>query len=140
MAKLYKKRIFVNYKENFHTGKKNNSMKIIKMIIITPLIGIINSLFGSGGGLIAVPLMRSFGCNQKKAQANALAVTVPLSLISMFVYWHNGYFSFSQALIYIPFGFAGALLGTKLLKIMPDNILIKIFSVFILWAGIRTLI
>lgn len=114
-------------------------MKNIKNFIAAPLIGVVNSLFGSGGGLIAVPVIRCSVSDQKKAQANALAVTVVLSLISVIVYWYNGYFHFTQSLKYIPFGFAGALVGTKLLKKAPDNLLKKIFSVFILWAGFRAL-
>ncbi len=112
-------------------------MKQIKNTACGFFIGITNALFASGGGLIAVPVLKSMGQNQKTAQANALAVILPLSFISMIIYYLKDYFNFSQAFKYIPFGFAGALLGTKLLKKIPNKILKKIFSLFILWAGIR---
>ena len=112
-------------------------MKNMKFILYGLATGIVNALFASGGGLIAVPAIRSLGHKQKNAQASALAIILVLSAVSVIVYYSKGYFNPAAAMKYIPFGFVGALLGTGLLKKANDNILRKIFSLFILWAGVR---
>lgn len=103
------------------------------------LSGITNSLLGAGGGILAVSYFKSKGMEQKKAQAAALVTTFVLSAISCIYYAFQGYMQFNDALVYVPCGVVGAVLGVLLLKIMPDKILRKLFAVIILWAGARML-
>ncbi len=112
-------------------------MKKAKIYLSGIAIGFINALFGAGGGMIAVPLLRSMGLRQKQAQATAISVILPLSVITCFVYLKRGYVSFSDALPFLPFGVIGAVFGTKLLRKINNSLLKKIFAVFMLWAGIR---
>ena len=100
-------------------------------------IGFINALFGAGGGMIAVPLLRRMSASQKQAQATAICVILPLTVISSAVYLKNGYVRFGQALPFLPLGVVGAVIGTRLLKKLSNSILKKIFALFMLWAGIR---
>lgn len=102
-------------------------------------VGIINSLFGAGGGLIAVPLFKRQGLSQKEAQASAISVILPLSIISASVYYYFGYFKLGDALGYIPFGIAGTFIGTALIKKIPDKILRKVFALFMIYTGINML-
>lgn len=104
------------------------------------LTGIINSSIGSGGGMISVPAMKKYGLDQKKAQATTLAVILPLTVISAVIYALNGNYSPFDAIKYIPFGFVGAIIGVKITKKAKNQILKKVFAVFMLWAGIRMLI
>ena len=99
--------------------------------------GLFNSLFGAGGGILAVKSIRSQGAEQKKAQATALAAMFIMSVISCGVYLFKGYFRLSSALPYLPFGIIGALAGTHLLKKTPDRILRRLFALFMLWCGVR---
>lgn len=103
-------------------------------------IGLINALFGAGGGLIAVAFLLKAGLNQKQAQATALCVILPLSVISSIVYCKKGYVEAAQAKIYLPYSLIGAVAGTALMNKVSNKILKKIFAVFMLWAGIRLLI
>lgn len=102
-------------------------------------VGIVNALFGAGGGMIAVPLIRSKGKSQKQAQASAVAVILPLCVVSATVYFFKGYYSFSEALKYVPFSVIGGIAGTFFLKKIPDKILKKAFSLLMLYLGIRML-
>ncbi len=104
------------------------------------LTGIINSAVGSGGGMISVPAMKKTGLDQKKAQATTLAVILPLTVISAFVYAVNGDYDPFDALKYIPFGIIGAIVGVRLTKIIRNKLLKRIFAIFMLWAGIRMLL
>lgn len=102
-------------------------------------IGLINALFGAGGGLIAVSFLLKAGLSQKQAQATALCIILPLSIISSIVYYQKGYVGLNQAKTYLPYSLIGAMVGTALMSKISNKILKKIFAVFMLWAGIRLL-
>lgn len=112
-------------------------MKKLRLIAGGFFVGIINALFGAGGGIIAVPLLTKNGLSQKEAQATAVSVILPLSVITSVFYYINGELGFKAALPYILPGIAGAVIGAFLLKKIPDKILKKIFALFMIWAGIR---
>lgn len=55
---------------------------VLKLIGIGFLTGIINGLFGSGGGTIIVPaLVFLIGMEDFKAHATAISIILPLSII-----------------------------------------------------------
>ena len=58
--------------------------------------GFLNGLFGSGGGIIAVPLFKKSGLSQKEAQATALFMMFFLSVISAGIYFYEGRLPFSE--------------------------------------------
>ena len=103
-------------------------------------IGFINGLLGAGGGIIAVPVLRRMGLERKQAHANAVAVMLPISVMSAVLYLMNGYVSVSDALPYIPGGIAGAVAGTYIMKKISPVWLKRIFGGFMVYAGIRLLL
>ena len=83
------------------------------------LVGLANSLFGGGGGMIAVPLLSKTGLGEKDAHATAILVILPISLLSFFLYFFRGIYNFS-VLIPTALGVtAGGFLGAKLLGGLP---------------------
>lgn len=104
------------------------------------IIGIINSLVGACGGIITVAALKKDGMDQTKAHANAIAIILPLTIISSVFYICNGYAKISDALIFLPGGIVGAIVGGILLPKIPQNILKKLFAIFIIWAGLRMII
>ncbi len=104
------------------------------------LTGFINGLLGAGGGMIAVPLLKKAGFSQKAAQQNAIAVILPITLLSSIIYIINGYVAVPDATPYIPGGLLGAFLGTQLMNKISNKWLKRIFAAFMLWAGIRLLL
>ncbi len=104
------------------------------------LIGIINGLLGAGGGMVTVPVLKKMGFSQSDAQANAIAVVLPISVLSAVLYLFRGYVMISDALIYIPGGIIGTVIGTFLLKKISPRYLKKIFGAFMIFAGVRLLL
>lgn len=103
-------------------------------------IGFVNGLFGAGGGMLAVPLLRHAGLEQKQAHANAVSVILPITLLSAVLYAVKGYVTVSDALIYIPGGIAGSVTGSLLLKKISPALLKRAFGFFMLYAGVRLLL
>lgn len=49
--------------------------------------GLLNGLFGAGGGVAVVPLLEHAGIDTKKSHATSIAIIAPLSLISSLLYF-----------------------------------------------------
>ncbi len=111
----------------------------IKPSIYGVVTGVINGLLGAGGGMIAVPALKGVGLDQRKAQANAIAVILPISVVSCIMYMVRGDVTVADSLPYIPGGIIGTVIGTFLLSKLPTNILKKLFGAFMIWAGVRLL-
>ena len=103
-------------------------------------IGLVNGLLGAGGGMLAVPLLKKMGLSQKQAHANAVAVILPISILSATMYIFKDYVNLNDSFIYIPTGLLGAVAGTYILKKISPLWLKRIFGGFMLYAGIRLLL
>lgn len=115
-------------------------MKKIKLLFSGLMIGFINALFGAGGGIIAVALLKKEYNDQKKAQATAVSVILPITVITAIRYITLGYMTFKEALPYILPGFLGAIVGSKILKKANNKLLKTLFSCIMLWAGVRLIL
>ena len=79
-------------------------------------VGLVNGVFGAGGGMLAVPLLKKSGLDQKSAHANAVAVILPITVISAILYIVKGKVALSDSFTYIPTGLIGAVIATFALK------------------------
>lgn len=102
--------------------------------------GILNGLFGSGGGMVAVPFLRSGGLNEKKAHASSVAVLSALSAISTGIYLYRGSMDVPDALPYLPGAILGSLGGGWLMPRIPVKWLKRIFGLIMIYGGIRMVI
>ncbi|MBQ1237527.1 MAG: sulfite exporter TauE/SafE family protein [Oscillospiraceae bacterium] len=112
-------------------------MDKIKTALTGFLIGLLNGLFGAGGGIVAVKALQKEGLSAPSSHATAVAVMAMLSAVSAFFYLQSGTVSFPDLLPFLPGGIAGALLGGWILPKIPDRWLRRIFSLFILYASFR---
>lgn len=103
-------------------------------------IGLVNGILGAGGGMLAVPLLKRLGFSQKTAHTNAIAIILPITIISAIIYLLKGYVTINDSLVYIPTGLLGALLGTYFLKKISPKWLKRIFGALMIYAGVRLLL
>ena len=118
------------------TKKKIN----FKALLLGVAVGLVNGVFGAGGGMLAVPILKSNGLNQKSAHANAVAVILPITVISTILYLIKGNVALSDSFSFIPTGLIGSVIATFMLQKFSNKLLQKIFAVFMIYAGIRLLI
>lgn len=110
--------------------------KIWKLTTCGCAVGIANSVFGGGGGMLAVPLLEKAGLSSQKAHATAILVILPVSLFSFVLYAFRGIYDFS-VLIPTALGVtAGGFLGAKLLNKLPKKTVTLIFAALQLLAGL----
>ncbi len=101
-------------------------------------IGILNGMFGAGGGVIAVFFLERFlHFEPKKAHAAAVLIILIVTPVSLFFYIKNGYADYKTALWAAVGGVAGGLLGAKILNKINNSFLHAIFSVFLIIAAYR---
>ena len=114
--------------------------KIWQILLFGALIGLINGFFGGGGGMVVVPLLNKlFDMEQKKAQATALFVILPISLVSTIVYLCNNSIHFAHCWPVIVGIVAGGIVGAKLLNKLNNKTIKGIFIFFMFAGGIGML-
>jgi len=116
-------------------------VKIWQIFLFGALIGVINGFFGGGGGMVVVPLLNKlFNMEQKKAQATALFVILPISLVSTIVYMVNNSINFASGWPVMVGIVGGGVIGAKLLNKLNNNAVKGIFVFFMLLGGVGMLI
>lgn len=116
-------------------------IKTPKYYILGLFAGILNGFFGSGGGLMVVPLLKSAGLETKKSHATSIAIILPLSVLSGFLCIKSGVPVGWESLIWLlPLGLLGGFLGSVLLKRINPRILSIIFGLVMIISAIRLLL
>lgn len=112
-------------------GKAQNG----KRVLCGSLVGVANSVFGGGGGMLAVPLLERTGYAEKQAHATAILVILPVSLFSFLLYFLRGLYDFS-VLVPTAIGVtAGGALGAVFLGKLPTKTVNLLFAVLQAAAG-----
>ena len=116
--------------------KKSDEMKKIYACFVGALAGLVNGLFGGGGGMLVVPLLIFLlGIEVKKAHATAILVILPISIVSGLLYAAHVNL---QPSIAIPVSIGvviGGGIGALLLPKLSNKIVIVIFSIVMAIAG-----
>lgn len=102
-------------------------------------VGLLNGFFGSGGGMIGVPMLRMLGLETQESHATCIAVIAPLAAVSAGLYLYQEAFVLKDALLYLPGGLVGALAGAWLLPRLKTVWLRRGFGILILFAAYRLL-
>ncbi len=109
-----------------------------KVLLIGFIAGLINGLFGAGGGTIIVPALNFiFQIPQHKCHATAISIILPFTIISSFIYCKHGFTSINTTVTVTLGGIIGSIIGSKSLNKLSDKHLRKIFGIFMILAAIR---
>lgn len=112
----------------------------IFLILTGVLTGVINGFFGGGGGMVLVPLLIAvLRLQQKTAHATALAVILPISVISAITYLFGGKVEWGLVLLVSIGASLGGVLGAFFLKKINNGALNKIFALLMIVAGAKML-
>ena len=107
-----------------------------ELMLCGSVVGAANSIFGGGGGMIAVPTFQKMGLDEKRAHATAILLILPVSLLSFLLYAVKGMYDFS-VLIPTALGVtAGGTIGAKLLGKLPIKTVNLVFTVLQFFAGV----
>jgi hypothetical protein len=118
-----------------------NNKPTIKKLLFGGTVGLINGLFGGGGGMVVVPMLKKgMGYSEKEAHATAIFIIAPVCLVSSITYILGGYL---KAWVVIPSAIGvtvGGVLGAHLLNVFPKKVTRYIFATVMLFAGVRMIL
>ena len=120
-------------------SKQLNMTTILILLCIGLLAGTLSGMVGIGGGIIIVPALVFFmGMSQHEAQGTSLAVLLlPVGILAVYYYYNAGYVDIKPSLIIALSFVVGGLVGSKIAISIDQNILKKVFGVFMLILSIK---
>ena len=109
------------------------------LIVIGLITGAVGGMLGIGGALILIPALVYFvGFSQHEAIGTSLAVMLPpIGLFAAYNYYKAGQVNIKYALIIAVAFMIGSYFTSRLALKMPENLIRKIFSVFIFLIALR---
>lgn len=112
-----------------------------KLYLLGVAAGILNGLFGAGGGLVVVPMLSLLEPEAKKAHATSIAVIMPLCIFSIFLAFQSGLSpDWLLLAVLVPSGLIGAVLGGFLLPKLKGVWLTRIFGAIMIFSALRILL
>lgn len=112
---------------------------LAKLLLLGTAAGFVNGLLGSGGGILVVfglaPLIAD-NDGRRDVFANALAVMIPVSLVSAISYISAGRTDPEGFGAYILPAVLGGAAGAFLLDKIKVPVIKKLFTALVIWSGI----
>jgi uncharacterized protein len=113
---------------------------VIKVVLAGAAAGLMSGVFGVGGGLLLVPaLIYVLAYDQRLAHGTSLAAILPIAFASLMTYIGTGNVDWAFALWISIGAIAGAVLGTKLLKVLPIKVIAISFIIMLVVTAVRLL-
>lgn len=113
----------------------------LKAAVAGGLTGIVNGIFGAGGGMLLVPLLlRWLKIDDKKALATSVAIILPLCALSAAVYLANNSLSNVNPWPFLLGGLAGGILAGLTFGKLNADWLRRAFALLVLYGGVRALL
>jgi uncharacterized membrane protein YfcA len=111
-------------------------MSFLWLVVAGFVSGVIGGM-GMDGGTLLIPILTIFlAFEQKNAQAINLFVFIPMALVSLIIHIKNKLVDFKVGIPIICTGVIFSVLGSILADGIENNVLKKIFGVFLLIVGI----
>lgn len=113
-------------------------VSFVPVLVVGALAGFLAGLFGVGGGILIVPaLVIVTGMEQRLAHGTSLASVLPIAAASLITYATQGNVDWTVAFWLALGGVVGAIIGTRLLHVLPERLLAMMFIVMLVVSAIR---
>lgn len=114
---------------------------LVTVAVVGALAGFLAGVFGVGGGILIVPaLVLAAGMPQRLAHGTSLAATVPIALASVITYAAHGNIDWKVSGCLAVGAVTGAVVGTRLLHVLPHRTLGVLFAAVLVLSAIRLFI
>lgn len=118
------------------------SVTLILIIVgLGLLTGFMAGMLGIGGGIIVIPALAIIlGFTQQEAQGTSLAMMLPpVGIFAVINYYKAGHVDLRIAAILAIFFIVGSIFGSKLAIKIPQDVLKKVFGIFLVLVAIKML-
>jgi uncharacterized membrane protein YfcA len=133
---IYLEKIMSNTPSN--ATQPSESASILTVVLVGIAAGFLSGMFGVGGGILIVPgLVLVAKMDQRIAHGTSLAAVLPISAASLVTYWSHDHVDWRVGMCLAAGALVGAVLGTKLLHVLPHRTLAIAFAGILLVTAIR---
>lgn len=109
-------------------------------MLVGLVVGLANGMLGAGGGSLLVPaLQKIMKMETHKSHATALAIMLPLSIVSALVYTWGVDVDWMRVLLVCAGGLVGGVIGARLLNRISAGWLNILFGLFLTVGAVRML-
>ncbi len=110
----------------------------MKKYVLAFVSGLLNGVFGTGGGTVALPMLYDALDNEKKAHQSVALFILPLSIISVSI---SSNFHKVGGLGLVCLGaFVGGIIGAVFSKKIKTKYLKIVFGLVILYIGVKSIL
>ncbi len=108
------------------------------IVLVGIAAGFLSGMFGVGGGILIVPgLVLVAKMDQRIAHGTSLAAVLPISASSLLSYWSHDHVDWRVGACLAAGALAGALVGTRLLHVLPHRTLAIGFAGLLVVTAVR---
>jgi hypothetical protein len=120
-------------------GKKMNLTTVLILVMIGLMAGVFGGMFGIGGAVLMIPALVYFlGVDQHTAQGTSVAIMLPpIGLLAAYNYYKAGQVNIWYAVIVALSFMVGGYFGSKIALAIPENLLKRLFGIFLLLLALR---
>ena len=112
-------------------------MSVLWLVLSGLISGIVGGM-GMGGGTLLIPILTIFLLfEQKSAQAINLLVFIPMSIVALIIHIKNKLVDFKVGIPIVLVGILFSIGGSYLASILTNELLKKIFAIFLLAVGVN---
>ena len=128
-------------RQMYKTGKHMDMQTMMFLILVGIAAGMLSGLVGVGGGIVIVPaLVFILGFSQKMAMGTSLGILLlPVGILGVIQYYKQGYVDIRVVVIISAAFLVGSYFGSKIALSLPNEIIKKIFAVFMIIIAIKLL-
>ncbi len=113
----------------------------LNLRITGAITGLISGLFGGGGGMVLLPMLRKDKeLSPHQLFANCVAIIFPVCVVSSVTYFLGSAIDFRLALPFLAGGALGGFIGGRIFHSMPPKVLQLSFAAFLFYAGVKYLL
>jgi uncharacterized membrane protein YfcA len=114
----------------------------IILLVIGLAAGLLSGLLGIGGGILIIPMLVGFlGYTQKDAQGTSLGLLLlPIGILAVLNYYKAGHVNIKAVGMMVITFVIGSYISSKIAINIDDNILKKIFAVFLMIYALKLLL
>ena len=120
------------------SAPSSHTASTFAIVLVGIAAGFLSGMFGVGGGILIVPgLVLMAKMDQRIAHGTSLAAVLPISASSLLSYWAHDHVDWRVGTCLAVGALAGALLGTRLLEVLPHRTLGIAFAGLLVITAIR---